>query len=134
MPKKKTVAPWFVRQGDILLARVHALPAAVTERARDNGRVVLAYGEVTGHLHQVIGKSVVHYDAPDAVAAARQLLADAGMPCEVGEANAPSFLEVGETATVEHDEHSAHTLAPGRYVVLRQTEWGDELEPIQVAD
>ena len=127
--------PLFVRQGDVLIVRVHALPATITPRPTDAGRVVLAYGEVTGHLHQVVGKHVIHYDAPDAVTAAKLLLADAGLTVEVGDANAPSFLTVEEeTATVQHDEHAAIPLAPGRYIVLRQTEWSDALEPIQVAD
>lgn len=127
--------PHFVRQGDILIVRVRALPAStLTERPRDAGRVILAYGEVTGHAHQVIGKAVLHYDAPDAVTAAKLLLADAGLTIEVGEASAPSFLDVAELAEITHDEHATHVLAPGRYVVLRQTEWSDALESIQVQD
>lgn len=126
--------PFFVRQGDVLLVRVASLPANTAQRKRDQGRVILAYGEVTGHCHQVIGKSVIHYDAPNATEAAKQLLADAGMTMELSEANAPSFLDIGATATVEHDEHTTHTLAPGCYVSLIQTEWSDTLEPIQVQD
>ena len=129
-------AAFFVRQGDILLVRVRALPASrLTERPRDAGQVILAYGEVTGHAHAIVGKAVVHYDAPDAATAARQLLADVGLHIEVGDASAPSFLDVIESAAeLTHNEHATHVLTPGRYVVLHQTEWSDALEPVQAQD
>ena len=125
--------PFLVRQGDVLLIRVAALPSVLTERPTDAGRVVLAYGEVTGHAHAVRG-DVRHYDAPDAASAAMQLLRDAGFPMEVGEANAPTFLDVLSPAEVTHDEHTAHALPAGQYVKLIQTEWSDDLEPLQVRD
>lgn len=39
------------RQGDVLLERIEKMPAGLTAAKRDAGRVVLAYGEVTGHAH-----------------------------------------------------------------------------------
>jgi hypothetical protein len=125
---------FFVRQGDVLVVRVAALPSRITPKARDAGRVILAYGEVTGHCHQVVGTHVLHYDAPDAATAAMALLRDAGYPMTLTEANAPTFLDIADPATVEHDEHTAHTLPAGRYVALRQVQWSDAQEPIQVQD
>lgn len=125
-----------IRQGDVYVARVAALPPALTPRQPDPGKgVVLAYGELTGHAHTVTGRQVVHYDAPDAVSAARALLADVGLTVELGEASAPSFLDVAvEPARVAHQTHTPHTLPPGQYVTWHQAEWSDALEPIQVAD
>ncbi len=42
------------RQGDVFIERVETLPESVKPKAPDRGRVVLAYGEVTGHYHEVI--------------------------------------------------------------------------------
>lgn len=43
-----------VRQGDVLLVEVDSIPASATEDASDEqGRAVLAYGEVSGHAHLV---------------------------------------------------------------------------------
>jgi hypothetical protein len=42
------------RQGDVLLERISALPAGLRPVNRDKGRVVLAYGEVTGHAHALV--------------------------------------------------------------------------------
>lgn len=39
------------RQGDVLIERVDSFPANLTKVARDGDRVILAYGEVTGHAH-----------------------------------------------------------------------------------
>jgi hypothetical protein len=43
------------RQGDIMLRSVERIPSALKKVPLDKGRVILAYGEVTGHAHAVIG-------------------------------------------------------------------------------
>ena len=54
------------RQGDVLLVAINSIPAnARTEVARDNGRIVLAYGEVTGHAHAIHDTEAVLLAAPD---------------------------------------------------------------------
>jgi hypothetical protein len=40
-------------QGDVLMFPVAELPANLVPVARDNGRIVLAYGEHTGHAHAI---------------------------------------------------------------------------------
>lgn len=133
--KNVVLAPSTIyRQGDVAIIRVLALPGDTTKRKRDKGRVILAYGEATGHAHAILEKGVIHFDAPNPEAAARGLLASVGLNVEVSEHNAPSFLEVEEKAQIVHDEHAPVTLQPGHYVVLRQREWSDADEPIQVAD
>ena len=126
--------PTMFRQGDVLIVCVGSLPKGVKERAREAGRVVVAHGEVTGHAHAIERRDVVHYDAPNAEAAAQQLLADVGLNMEVTPQNAPSFLELPTGAEVLHEEHGTIRLPAGPAVVLRQREWTDADEPRQVAD
>jgi hypothetical protein len=39
------------RQGDVLIARIAALPVKLKKAALEGGKVILAHGEVTGHAH-----------------------------------------------------------------------------------
>lgn len=41
------------RQGDVFIKAVAKIPADAKVKPRDNGRVVLAYGEATGHAHAI---------------------------------------------------------------------------------
>jgi hypothetical protein len=58
--KASTPKPLQFRQGDVYLRRVEALPKELREIPRDGGRIILAYGELTGHAHAI--------DAPEAEA------------------------------------------------------------------
>lgn len=128
-------AAFVGRQGDVAILRLNEPPKGERkERKRDRGRVILAYGEVTGHAHAITDKKVIHFDTDDAVEAANQLLASIGVDAMLSEHNAPSFLSVEDAATVEHDEHAPIALEPGNYLAVRQREWSDAEEPIQVAD
>lgn len=89
------------RQGDILLVPVDELPAGLTEVPREDGRIVLAEGEATGHLHMI--------EAPEATFLATDLADIEGR-----------FLAVEEEVALEHPEHDTVTLAPGNYEVRRQ--------------
>jgi hypothetical protein len=115
--------PLQFRQGDVLIVMVDSLPKNVVAKTRDNGRVVLAYGEVTGHAHAIIEKKVIHYDAPDAVSAAEALLASVGMKRQLTAENAPTFLELATEAPLQHEEHGTIKLPAGRAVVIRQREY-----------
>jgi hypothetical protein len=48
------------RQGDVLIKR-STIPADAKPVPRDNGSVVLAYGEATGHSHQLRGPNVTMF-------------------------------------------------------------------------
>jgi hypothetical protein len=102
------------RQGDVLIRRVGRIPKATVAVPRDAGRIVLAYGEVTGHAHAIA--------APEAEAT---LLTT--------EQNR-RFLRIVSQVDVVHEEHGSITLAPGRYEVIRQREWTDADEPVLVRD
>ena len=56
-----------LRQGDVILIPISAAPAAGTlaKVKRDNGRVILAYGEVTGHAHAILDRDVELFDVQD---------------------------------------------------------------------
>lgn len=113
--------PWMARQGDLLIERIHAIPtttASLVERARDDGRLILAYGEVTGHSHQIADT----IDAPSAA-----IYDD---PSDPG----AFFLRVASATGLVHDEHARIDLAPGEYRVTRQREFTDEMDTRLVAD
>jgi hypothetical protein len=60
-----------LRQGDVLLQQVAALPANCTEIAPDGNRIVLAYGEATGHAHAIydhVAQALITPGAADEIA------------------------------------------------------------------
>lgn len=77
-----------------------------TQNAREQGRIILAHGEVTGHCHEVV--------------------TDAGLP--PGMDAAQFFTEPDGTrvlllvapAVLRHDEHDPIALDPARPVTVRQ--------------
>jgi hypothetical protein len=105
-----------VRQGDVFLEKIEDVTEAeLGDRLpRDKGRVVLAYGEATGHAHAIEGQGAILF---------------AGKA-----ANADRFLRVLRPVSLLHEEHAKIALEPGLYRVRRQVEWSDDNEPIQVSD
>ena len=97
------------RQGDVLIRRVAAIPAGAESVARDNGRVVLAYGEVTGHAHALASPRVALF-------------------MDTGSGSGRRFLkvEVGAPVALSHEEHSTVLIPPGDYEVIRQCEYAPE--------
>lgn len=92
------------RQGDVLVERVSETPTG-TEVPRENGRVVLAHGEVTGHAHAIADKGVTMRRDESGV----------------------TTLEIKEAvAALTHDEHSTIPLECGTYRVIRQREYTPE--------
>lgn len=91
------------RQGDVLIRSVrHSLTPQAKPVPRDHGRIVLAYGEVTGHAHAI----------------------DDAMAELFEEKDGRIYLKVGATgATIRHEEHAAIALAPGTYEIIHQREY-----------
>ena len=85
-----------IRQGDVLLRRIGALPKNVQRHKVDSGRIVVEYGEVTGHAHVLDPLAVEGYD----------ILDEARMV--VGQA----FVVLADTE-LRHDEHGPITLDRG---------------------
>lgn len=99
------------RQGDVLIQRVDSIPENAKPVARDRGRVVLAYGEVTGHAHAIAEAEVTMLEVDESI----------------------RYLDVQMEAFLRHEEHATVTLAPGKYIVRRQREYSPE-EIRNVAD
>lgn len=124
-----TQKPQQLRQGDVQLQPVPSLPSGCTEIPPDGNRIVLAYGDVTGHAHAIYD----HIDAPAHVGADRPAAADEIAETTIARAsskarlwragNGERFLEVKETVTLRHEEHTAHTLPPGIYKLPTQVEY-----------
>ena len=109
------------RQGDVLLIKVDGPfevdPTRIRQVEFDAGRVVLAYGEVTGHAHAIKVREVADAGDPakPPVPSARQF--DYG---------AERFLRLVEKSVLEHEEHSPIELDAGLYRVVRQREYDPE--------
>ncbi len=104
----------MVRQGDVALIRVAKRRRKLTAVPRSNGRLVLAFGEVTGHAHVL--------DAPPAEAA---LLTDS---------EGQRFLRLVTAAPLVHEEHGTIQIAPGEYRVVIGREWSTEMGARPVVD
>ncbi len=88
------------RQGDVLLVKVDKMPPDAVPVEPDGDRVVLAYGEVTGHAHALSAAITTLYEHADG-----------------------RFLVVEKPSALVHEEHAAIDLAPGVYRVIRQREY-----------
>jgi len=99
----KSTGTYDIIQGDVRLKRIDG-PKPDVIKIRENG--VVAYGEVTGHAHRVIGEATVFEAAADRL-----------------------IIEVTGTAELVHDEHAtvpAEVLTPGVYEVVGQREYSPE--------
>jgi len=104
-----------VRQGDVLVEAVDEIPKAAKPVKPDNGRTILAYGEVTGHAHALPGARAKLFRAGD-------------------ETSLTSYLHVEAPAELKHDEHNKIAFVPGKYRVIQQRQWTMERQVRRVAD
>jgi hypothetical protein len=88
------------RQGDVLVQEISKIPK---DAEPQQGRVILAHGEVTGHCHEIAGK-------------AAKLLTE-------GE---DLFLELAKPKELTHQEHGPINIPAGSYQVVRQREYSPE--------
>jgi hypothetical protein len=145
------------RQGDVLLQRVDSLPEKLVTIAREQGRVILAHGEVTGHAHAIteVGTDLLQASNGE------QFVRVCGRPIKSrlkvlrswrGQVlvQHPKFgvmqfaidditvrdgtAEIdGEFALLKHDEHATQAVPAGTYRNIRQREYSPE-EIRRVAD
>ena len=103
------------RQGDILLLRCASIPAGARPEAPEDGCVVLARGETTGHAHVMAADRVCHFR---------------------DDGTGGGFVRVEGKAAVAltHEEHAPLMVPPGSYRVLRQREYQPRELPRVVAD
>lgn len=92
------------RQGDVLLIE-RRMPTQVSKVPAEAGRVILAYGEVTGHAHLIESPGATLYTTVDKVR---------------------RFLEVARDVVLRHEEHAPVGLPVGVYEVVIQREYTPE--------
>jgi hypothetical protein len=112
----------IIRQGDVALVQVSQLPEGCVPVEGQSRKIVLALGEATGHHHRIedhvtIGPEAAAEIAEAAIARARLFVAPTG----------ERFLEVKETVTLLHEEHSPHAIPPGIYELPFQMEYNAAL-------
>ena len=100
------------RQGDVLVMPTNQDCEGFAEVPREDGRIVLAHGEVTGHSHAI--------DAPAAI-----LFMD--------QKTLRRYLWSSEPMRLLHEEHDPIVLPAGTFEVIRQREYHPE-DIRQVAD
>lgn len=97
---------FMARQGDVLIISVKKMPAKLEPVGRENRRVILAHGEITGHAHAIKDERAALFRDPTLAAI---------------------FLHVsGDTVALEHDEHDTIQIPAGNYQVVRQREYTPE--------
>lgn len=105
----KTTDKKTFRQGDVLLCQVEEIPldAIVAEKkdSQGNARIVLAYGEVTGHAH-----AIHDLDKVDVFV----------------NGDGTMYIDVREPAGLQHEEHGRIELPAGRYQRVIQREYSPE--------
>lgn len=146
------------RQGDVMIVPVDRVPDGLKSVPLENGRVILAHGERTGHAHALVDPCVEFLAADLEDLDNRFLRIDAetaglvdAWECKnwAGETvylaayqsreqvEAGHFTVVGQSmvqgVVVEHEEHLHQVITPGDHKVLRQREYQDEA-PAYVAD
>ena len=98
-----TRSPHIIRQGDVLLIEVQAIPKGAVETTPD-GDVILAYGEVTGHAHRIVQT-------------------EAAPKVRIWDAAGERFIQrVEADALLTHEEHSAVVIERPIYRQIHQVE------------
>jgi len=91
------------RQGDVLIIKASEIPKGVRKEKPQNGRLVLAEGEATGHAHAISAKHAMMYMLGTAM-----------------------YIRALREAEIEHEEHATIRLPAGDYHVIRQQEYTPE--------
>jgi hypothetical protein len=90
------------RQGDVLLLKLDVIPSDLGDPARrENDRVILAHGEVTGHAHAIASPFATLFETHDG----------------------DRYLRVDARCDLTHEEHGRVPIEPGMYRVIRQREY-----------
>lgn len=132
-----TSKTFTIRQGDIALVQVASMPQGCELVAGQEAKIILAWGEVTGHHHRIedhvdanlreqfaaqVEKTIPRPGAADEIAEAA--ISRAQAKARLWKApNGETFLEVLEPVTLRHEEHTEHTIPPGIYKQPTQVEY-----------
>lgn len=91
-----------IQQGDVLIKRINKLPDGIKKKERDNGSIILAYGEVTGHAHRIIDVDAMFY-----------------------EKDGKLYLHNETPVQLKHEEHNQITIEPGIWEIgqIQEKDW-----------
>lgn len=116
MAETSQPTPQTYRQGDILLMRCGEIPLGACVVAPDGQRVILAYGERTGHVHAMAADRVCYYR-------------------EDGSGGGAFVKVTGQDAVdLTHDEHDTLAIPPGTYRIVQQREYQPRGTPRSAVD
>lgn len=121
MTKRKASKMKLYRQGDVcIIATSDRDVASLKPVPRDSGRIVLAYGEVTGHAHAIPSPHASLY-LDDSTVAAPDVM---GMISRLGGGLIPDrVLKADAPVRLLHEEHAPIDLPAGSYIVRIQREY-----------
>lgn len=145
----KTTKPY--RQGDVMIRPIAKLPASAKD-STPNDRIVLAYGEVTGHAHAIAEGEAREFTMADAAGVVRRFLKVAAGTKSVIDVPITSLehqrlgehpiidlddwywrdVQIGtrtvevDGAVVRHEEHAPIALPAGLYEITIQREYHPE--------
>lgn len=94
-----------IQQGDVLLKRISLLPEGARPVPREDGQLIIARGELTGHSHSIAQKGAFLF-----------------------ELNGELYLKVTMPVVLVHDEHKPITIPQGVYEIGRIREYDYFLE------
>ena len=94
------------RHGDVVIYPISdkeaaELKAKAKKADRENGRLILAHGEVTGHAHAVVEPTASMFDLDDD----------------------SKLLELPNLTVLSHEEHKDIELPPGSYRVYQKRQY-----------
>lgn len=100
------------RQGDIGIILVDDIDTSTLKEIQKDagGRIVLAYGEATGHAHAIIEPSAQLFETE----------VDLFDGCEM------RLLRCGVDSPLVHEEHGCINIPAGTYYVIQQREYRPE--------
>jgi hypothetical protein len=104
-----------IRQGDVILVRVEAIPKDAIEQESKGNKVVLALGEATGHHHR--------FEFMDTSHNVKLYVSHSGK----------RYIHVTSPASLLHEEHSTAHVPVGKWLLPQQVEY-TPAELIRVAD
>lgn len=113
-----------LRQGDVFIIAVEEIPKEVKRRKRENDAAVLAWGEVTGHKHQIRDKRAELYETEDGRAFLQVKERDTKTTKLLADSDA--LLAEIDGVVLSHEEHTAITIPNGTYEVRIQQSYTDE--------
>ena len=87
---------FFYQQGDVIIERISKIPESAEKKEPNHARgIVLADGEISGHLHLIEDTDVV----------------------TLYEDNGRKYLKIDEPTSVSHDEHKTIDMTTGEYEI-----------------